>query len=232
VDGKQNMTLGAATYTVTDFTDDIWIFDVKGDGSAQLIIDFEIEDDKYTALVYDDLNGDGEVRYRLSNDQVFIEESSFWHVKVETDHAWTQPGDLFDADITFWVDGYNGVAMGVVRDAWDQGAGVDGTVDWQVDIGDKNGDGINDYQLQRVISPFLVRLSFARLHKTTILVQLLDRRPTPYANTVFWPLLIGKHNIEEYNYFDHPPAIAVDWDAGIIYLLGILGFPVRRVSYL
>ena len=66
-----------------------------------------------------------------------------------------------------------------------QGNGVDGIVDWQVEIGDKNEDGINDYQLHRAISPILVKLLLGRLFtKRPSLPRRPDRQPTPYADTV------------------------------------------------
>lgn len=226
-DQNGNMPAGNQWEEITDFRDDVWVFDAGADGTAQLIVDFDVEGERNTALVYDDINGDGQVSYRVAVNQVEIEESRFWHLKVESDRPWTQPGGLFDTDMTFSVDGYDGLVLYLDRRPGDQDKGVDGVVDWQLDIGDQNGDGINDYQLQRAISLILIERHIWQF-PTAIYAQTTGRRPTPYANTIFWPLLIGKHDYEGYRYFDHPPAMAVDWEKGTIDRIGILGYPIEE----
>lgn len=227
VDGAQNMEWSDDVNLATDFTDDVWIFDVGADGTAQLIVKFAIEGPKHTALVYDDFNGDGQVSYRIEGDQVTIDETQFWHVKVETDQGWAEPWNGATGKVTFLIDGYDGLGYGASGPLGNRGAGRDGIVDWQVEVDDKNADGINDYQLKRATSPSLVEYRSAALHKAVINVQTTDRRPAPYDDAGVWPLLIGKHRWEDYRYFDHFPAIAVDWEAGAIDQIGVLGFPIE-----
>ena len=207
LDGAQNMVWGDDPYLVTDFTDDVWIFDAGADGTAQLIVDFNVQEGKYIALVYDDMNGDGRVSYNQAGDQVIIDESNYWHVKVETSHPWKEAGGLFDTNVTFYVD-----ANSTTKPGMSSTKGNDGIVDYEINIGDKNGDGINDYYLN---------------DKSIVYVQAKARKPTPYTNIVFWPLLVSKHAYEEYRYFDHPPVMAIDWQTGTIDRMGILGYPIE-----
>ena len=212
----------------TDFLNDVWIFDAGADGSAQLIVDFEVESENYVALVYDDIDGDGQVRYQISDDQVTIAESEFWHVKVFTNQPWNHSGISLATETIFQVDGYYGLGLGVGQRITEQERERDGVVDWLLETGDQNGDGIIDYQLQRVISPSFIQLSNPGIHKSVIHSQVSGDQPTPYKNTLFWPFLTDKHNYAEYRYFDHPPVIAVDWESGVIDRIGIQGYPIEE----
>ena len=227
VDGAQNMVWANDPYQATDFFDDTWIFDANSDGTAQLIIRFGREGRRYSALLYDDMDGDRQVRYRLVQEQVIIEESKFWHVKVESERPWAEWDTQFGADLTFFIDGFNALGLIAGGGPWARAIGTDGVVDWEIDIGDLDEDGISDYQLKRAISPALKGLSLSALHKTGITVQARDQAPARHPQTVLWPLLIGELDYENYRYFDYPPAIAVDWQAGAIDQIGILGYPVE-----
>lgn len=224
-DQMENMQTGSGWEEATDFTDDVWVFDVGADGTAQLIVDSEMVDELYTAFIYDDVDGDGQVSYALVGHRIVVSESSSWTVKVQSDRPWSPSDELSGARLEFWVDGNTELGPGI--------AGVlkgDGLVDWQYEIGDRNGDDINDYQLRRVVSPTLTRYNLANLHKSALWSQVVAvaRQPTPYANSVFWPLIVGKHYYEDYRYFDHLPAIAVDWTNGVVDRVGTLGYPIEE----
>ena len=220
-DQNGDMPVGNKWEEITDFQDDVWVFDASADGTAQLIVKFTVEGSQYTAFVYDDMNGDGQVSFHVLKDQVVIDESDFWSIKVVSDHPWTYPGGLDNQKITFSIDEFTEPGQ-----SGSVGGGNDGIVDWQIEIGDKDGDGVNDYQLKQAVSPYLIQ-SFGGRQKATILVQVADRRPTPYTNNVFWPLLIGIHAYEDYRYFDHPPVISIDWQTGVIDQYGVLGYPIE-----
>lgn len=211
-DRQGDMPWGSEWQAVTDFLDDIWVFDVSADGTAQLIIVFDREGEQYVAMVYVDIDGDGQVSYRLAEGKIIIEESPYWYVKVETSRLWSQPGGLLDAPVVFSNDGF--------RNSASSGRGIqgnDGEVDRLIEIGDKDRDGVNDYQLRWMPGS----------NGTQIWVQVENRRPDPYAGAIFWPLLIDKQSSHG-SYFDHPPAIVVDWEAGAIDGMGILGFPIEN----
>lgn len=205
-DQNGDMQIGSDWEKVTDFQDDIWVFDLGADGTAQLIVVFNQENGKYVAFVYDDMNGDGKVSYQIENGKINVTESKYWHVKVEINHPWPQSGALSDTPITFFVDGTTDTTGG-----GNKVIGNDGIINEKIDLGDKDGDGINDYAFSSNI----------------IYSQAPAHKPIPYDNAIFWPLLVSKHYYENYRYFDHPPAIAMNWDTGTIDAMGILGYPIE-----
>lgn len=226
-DQGEDMQTSADWQKSTDFINDIWIFDANDDGSTQLIIDFNVVEGQYVALIYDDTNGDADVAYHIEKNNVMIDESSYWHIQIVSSIPWDQPDSLYNAELTFIIDGYAGYLLYLGTNNDFQDKGIDGIVDWQLDIGDINDDGINDYQLQRAISQILID-KFILQFPTAIYTQVINRKPIPYSSTVFWPLLVSKHNYEVYRYFDHPPAVAVDWETGTIDRIGILGYPIEE----
>jgi len=230
-DQNGDMPAGSQWDLVTDFRDDLWIFDVGADGSAQLIVNFDVDvvNDWRVAKIYDDMDGDGKVDYHIEANQVIIEESTFWHVKILSDQPWDNPVDWGQSSgqITFLVDGYDGLVLYMDKKAGNYGNGTDGMTDWELNIGDSNGDGINDYQMERAVNPVLIE-NYISQFPTAIYSQVSAQLPTPYENFSFWPLLIRAHRIGAYRYFDHPPAIAVDWNVGTVVGIGIMGFPIER----
>lgn len=125
------------------------------------------------------------------------------------------------------IDGYDGLQLFMGADTHDLSNAPDGVIDWQIEIGDKDGNGVIDYLLQRIINPILASYQSARLRGTHIRVQMADRIPTPYEDFVFWPLLVGRDSAVG-AYFDHTPAVAVDWSTGVIFRIGILGYPIEN----
>ena len=90
-DQNGDMNVGTDWEAVTDFKDDIWIFDAGADGTAQLIIDFNVEEEKSIALIYDDLNDDGKVSYNFEEKLLSITESRNWHLKIISENTWEYP---------------------------------------------------------------------------------------------------------------------------------------------
>lgn len=224
IDRKGDMPWGIEWQEVTDFRDDVWVFDVGADGTAQLIVAFEIEGDQHVAMIYDDVDGDGIVSYHLDGSQIVIEESDFWYAKVIAGRYWTEYDTLPHKNVTILVDGSPPSYRG--NNSVAQVAEQDGAIDWEYNIGDKDGDGINDYQLAYALSQSLRSSGYVE-HKAAILAQVEDSRPSPYSDTVFWPMLKSKHASGNYRYFDHPPVVTVDWEKGRVNALGVLGFPIE-----
>lgn len=222
-DQNGDMPWGNRWQDVTNFRDEVWVFDVGADGTAQLIVIFTMEGGHYTALVYDDIDGDAQVPYRIDGDQIKIEESAHWHVKVQSEKPW----DLQEANLKYWIDGYDGLGYGVSNAAmFDLSSGRDGLPDWQIDVADSDGDGTIDYQLQWAVSPYLVNLWTAGIHKMKLLAKPDDPPLAPHTGAIFWPLLTDKR-VSRGSYFDQAPEVVVDWEAGTVTAVGILGFPVE-----
>lgn len=223
-DRKGDMSWGSQWQEVTDFRDDVWVFDVGADGTAQLIVVFDVVGDQYVAMMYDDIDGDGQVSYHLEGTQIVIEESDFSYVKLETSHYWTQYDVLPQAKMTMLLDG--GLPSVRTDSRYAEHVKQDGVVDWVYETADKDEDGVNDYQLVYTVNPTLRSNAYVG-QKAAILVQDGNVQPTPYVDTVFWPMLKGKHASGNYQYFDHPPIVTVDWETGTIDALGTLGFPIE-----
>ncbi|MCX7855442.1 MAG: hypothetical protein N2556_05640 [Anaerolineae bacterium] len=230
IDRAGNMGAGSDVLSVADFRDDAWVFDVGADGTAQLILMFAQEGNRRVADLYDDRNGDGQVSYRTRPRSVEVTESSHWHVRVTARSDWFLPDGRVNPALVFHVDGYilRYLEWGEAASAPDwarKGATTDGGVDWEIEVVDLDSDGIADYQLQRLLA---LSPPDANIFRSTLYVNGKLRRPEPYADALFWPLLVGKHDYETYNYFDRPPVIAVDWGQAQIDRVGILGYPTEQ----
>jgi hypothetical protein len=225
-----NMGRGADPHAVTDFYDDVWVFDVGGDGSAELIIDFSTSDGQSEALLYDDVDGDGAVSYRVDGKQVAITESDHWHVRVAGDGDWLLPDGSVNPSLVFDIDGYllrylEWGEAAIIAEWVEEQLVTDGTVEWRLEIVDQDGDGAADYQLLRFLP---LEPAYAPIFRSTLYVSVSGQRPAPQADAVFWPLLVGKHDYESYNYFDRPPAIAMDWQLAKIDRVGVFGYPTEQ----
>ncbi len=229
-DRAGNMGTGSDVMAVADFQDDVWIFDVGADGTAQLILMFSREGDLRLADLYDDRDGDGQVSYRARYRMVEVIESPNWHVRVMARSDWVLPDGRVNPSLVFQIDGYilRYLEWGEAAPAPDwarRGATTDGGVDWVLEVVDANGDGIADYQLQRILA---LSPPDVNIFRSTLYVNRKPRRPEPYPEALFWPLLVGRHDYEQYNYFDRPPVIAVDWARARIDRVGILGYPTEQ----
>ena len=230
LDRAGNMGAGTEILAVADFRDDIWIFDVGADGTAQLVLMFTQDGERRVADLYDDRNGDGQVSYRVRPRSVEVTESPHWHVRIMARSDWFLPDGRVNPALVFQIDGYIlrylewGEAAPAPQGAR-RGATTDGGVDWELEVVDVNGDGIADYQLQRLLA---LSPPDAHIFRSTLYVNRRPRPPQPYPDALFWPLLVGKHDYESYNYFDRPPAVAVDWDRAQIDRAGILGYPTEQ----
>lgn len=181
-------------------------------------------------MLYDDRDGDGTVAYRVKPSKVEITESKYWHVKVQSSsNSWSR-GGLVDPNLSFWIDGailryLNWGEASPGREWALENVETDGEIDWRVEVVDADDDGISDYQLQRLQAQFPEDMPVFR---SSLYVNENNETPIPYSNYVFWPLLLTSHNYEGYNYFDHPPAIAMAWEQGKIDRVGIMGYPAER----
>lgn len=229
-DRTGNMQDGNRWEEMTDFEDDIWIFDAGADGSAQLIIAFALEDGNQTAYLYVDDNHDGQVSYELNGKEVYSTDSPHWLMKVVAQGAWLLPDGRHNPNITMFVDGtiihLTQAFVALAKGEWtDENLKTDGKIDWEKEIGDQDSDGEADYHLTRLLTEIPDHFN---AYRSQLLVDKDLRPAVPYTNSVFWPLLIGSLGAESGLYFDHPPVVTVDWETGSIDRAGILGFPTEQ----
>ena len=72
-----------------DFTDSVWLFDAGARGKASLIIDFHHErNGGLVAEFYDDVNGDGELRYGYEKGYPRSVETRFPSMRVHAPDGW------------------------------------------------------------------------------------------------------------------------------------------------
>lgn len=184
-----------------------------------------------TASIYDDINDDGIVAFEIKGKLVFITESPHWHVQGSADIAWVLPTGQVNPNLRFRIDGYitRYMEWGETAAAVDwarANAITNGVVDWEVEIVDMDANGIPDYQLQRLINDFPAQ--YSSVFRATLYVNPHQQPAEPYENVVIWPLLVSRHGYESYNYFDHPPVVAVNWEDARIERVGILGYPIEH----
>jgi len=224
---KGHMNDGSEWEELINFVDEVWLFDVGSDGTAQLIIEFTIAEGLYTAYIYDDVDGDGKVDFSVDGKNIIIQESDFWRVQVTSDQPWDQVWDYPHANITMYVDGYASLAWAAGYQIQNDDIGLNGMVDWVIEIGDKNDNGINDYQVVYAVSPYFKYLYRPTHNKLVIFECKSGNAYTPYSNDIFWPLLFNDTLDTDHRYFDHPPIVAVDWETASLSRIGVRGFPIE-----
>lgn len=127
--------------------DTLWIFDAKGDGTANLVINFHSSSDGLIADLYDDQNGDGAVSFAVQDGYILVTESPYPTVRVVApDGFWEKDGKPnFNLDVS--VDGPVMAAFGA--QFYLARLKSDGRVDFQIQVRDADLDGRPDYELIR-----------------------------------------------------------------------------------
>ena len=149
-DQNGDMPTGSEWQEITDFQDDVWIFDVGADGSAQLVVVFHRGADGLVADLYDDGDWDGEVDYELQgNTPVLKENNGQWSLRVIARDGWWTQGDIVNFNLDLLLDGVMKAAY--VDDLRVPLANTgrlktDSTVDYEVYVRDLDQDGKPDYE--------------------------------------------------------------------------------------
>jgi hypothetical protein len=224
VDQGRDMRESNNWQEATDFNNDIWIYDIGADGSAQLIIVFTTENENQAAYIFVDENGNGNVGYELNGTHVNITESPTWRVKVVAQGSWLLRDGRINPDIKIFVDGmidYFSTSQIPLAIEWaDETIRTDGTIDWEVDIGDQNRDGQADYAVSCLLKDIPASYN---AYPCYLITDQRSKDTILYNETIFWPLLISGTNTESKSGLDHPPVIMMDWENARIRRVGILG---------
>ncbi|MHB8990394.1 MAG: hypothetical protein ACYC66_01950 [Chloroflexota bacterium] len=201
------------------------LFDAKGDGNVEQIVQFERNGDSVTAKLYDDRDGDRRVSYREAGTAVKVTESAFPTVRVETRGGWLRADGKLQGNLTFYLDGvvqeglawqYPDIIKGQIKN--------DGSPDFAIEAVDLDGDGNLDYQLLRLLQPYSDLWGLYRAGLSVRVGHGVTSRPEGY---LFWPLLDRPGHKWGGNYLDSPPTISVDWDRAKIVNAGIRGYPIE-----
>lgn len=212
-DQGNDMPWGTNWEEATDYSNDIWIFDTEGDGTAQLILEFRSEENQKTALVYDDQDGDGKVLYRLDGSFVSLQEIGSWRQKIVVKGDWLNPDGSLNLNLMVY---YKDLAFEntTTEDSWNV----------EQEIVDENGDGIPEYNLIRYVN----YTGYDGSGGAGIAWNEGRTRSSFPDDFFFWYYLSADPDQGNNSYtFDTSPIIDVNWKLGKSQRLGFRGYPVR-----
>lgn len=220
IDRDRDMDAASDWPEVADYRDDIWIFDHRGDGEVDLIIDFYAEDEMLVADLYDSRNPVDGIDYRVADDgrlQVLNRRGPT--VQVIARDGWWVRGDTFNNNLDIYVDGSVLAAFDV--SAVSRLFETDGRLDYTIHIRDADHDGKAEYDWRTVHFPELVPEELAHIQRTYLMVNVADNEapieaflPWPYLGPVsFGYLLSSPHQTTK-------APIQVSWGASAIDVIG------------
>lgn len=236
-DQGQNMQAGTDWRAITDFIDDVWLFDVNADALPELVIRFtSIGADTLSASIYVDQNGDGTVSVALTDNIVDITEGPFPPIRATVTGGWFLPDGQLNWNVTFETDGdfvhrrnaeiRDIELLGIIDRVWQPFLIYDGSPDMEFEFHDDDFNGIPEYYLWRLLTPTPASSFAARARIWSNVGQHRPLQPTGY---LFWPYLVpsldGFSAIR--NYFDGPPGIAIDWDTLLATPPLFFGYPIE-----
>jgi len=174
--------------TGTDFVNDVWLFQTEAGEQTKLIIRFSHGAAGYTAELFDDVNGDGTVSYRMRDTrQIDITESSFPTVRMVAEQPWTLPdgGTNYLVHVTTYRPLFSPPILWGALSHIDY-LPRDGRPAIEQEIIDSDADGIPDYELIRV---FPDAPSNRMVFRTSLNIN-IGRKPLPgFRDSFFWPYL-------------------------------------------
>ena len=212
-DQNGDMPTGSEWQEITDFQDDVWIFDVGADGSAQLVVVFHRGADGLVADLYDDGDGDGEVHYGLQGSTPLVTENGGkWSLRVIARDGWWTQGGTVNFNLDLLVDGVMKAAYVDDLRLPLVNAGLlktDGTLDYEVYVRDVDRDGKPDYEWRQNRYPLPEDPRVSGHVRTEISANTQGDEPL-FQEGVFWPFLslqVGSYVKSRAG----PPPIQVDW---------------------
>jgi len=224
-DGGRNMRWGEAWQAVTDFEDDTWVFDVGGDGSAQLVICFSRTEDLAVAALYSDQDDNGVVSLDVEGKKVHVTESPYPPLRVLAQGGWLLPDGQLNWNVRFQTDGPSVEHLRAfpVNMPWSQFMQLDGELDAELEFSDGDRDGVPEYGVWRLLANTPSSWGAVR---TFLWANMGQHRPLPVKEYLFWPYLGTP--IAARNYFDAPPAIVIDWATARIPEISFTGYPIEH----
>ncbi|TAK26074.1 MAG: hypothetical protein EPO26_01665 [Chloroflexota bacterium] len=173
----------APWHSQLNFENAVWVFDAGATAQASLIIDFRRERGALIADIYDDVNGDGELRYGLERGYPRSIESRFPSVSFIAADGWWIRNGVINFNLRIITDGpvrsaFNSqVFMEFVR--------TDGVPDTVSDVRDTDGDGLPNWQIIQAQPPIS---DFSAIYRTLLMVNTADNE-APISTYLFWPYL-------------------------------------------
>lgn len=229
LDGGSDMLPSNTWQEVSDFRNDTWLFDRLDDGQIDLVIQFrEDPSGSLSARLWDDQNGDGQVKVDLATGIAVVRESVYPSLVIQTTGDWTLLDGAINPNLEFNYDGVapnlDFVTQDVVK-VLDNLVKIDGQPDFQVKIVDTDQDGRIDFSHNQILSAIPNDYGVWR---HTMKVNSSKRSSPPVEEAFYWPLLNFQAIYDYKNYFDTPAYVDINWKRAKIADFGITGYPVEQ----
>ena len=235
-DSQHDLNIGATWQQSVNFDHSTWVFDAKGDQSANLIIRFSHQNGILSADLFDDQNKDGRVAYTLNadNSDIKITESNIPSIHVQTpEDSWVTNGKV-DYNLDMTVEGpitatFDARTFLGQPKLLAQISTIDNKPEFQISVRDLNNNGHPDYDLRQSFLPLPATSQFIR---TSLQVDAADDEPVSQALSAFWPYLSS----QVWGFGKIPghtaPPIQVDWSTSkIINIAEIVGSRQKETNW-
>jgi hypothetical protein len=251
-DGGGDMRAGTTWQETTDFENDTWLFDIGGDNTVQLVLQFQRVDDKLRALIFNDLNKDGKIDVQIENGRITISEARFPSIVAEVTGDWWLPSGGLNWNIAFYTDGAGLTLIDQTEfsarftDVWQPFLRLDGQPDTVLQFYDQDEDGIPDSGLWRLLAETPSDMGSVRVWGWS---NNGGFETPPHPDFLFWPYLVtvrgGRFvsgsfanpaeifsSVTVANYFTAPPSIEVAWLNGLVSPVLFRGYPIEEGYHL
>lgn len=204
------------------FTNNIWIFDVGGDGNAEFIIDFQLIGKALVADLYDRQSAET-LAYRLDSTGFSWTVSPRPTVRMTAPDGWWTRDELINYNLDIDVDGLVDAVfeVPVKRDLLADFLLNDGFIDMSIRIRDRNGNGRPEFDWRTISFKNPSRKVLALVPRSYLMVNERDDEP-PIVPVFPWPHIGGP----TYGYLtsaprpQSQPPIQLDWTTGTISAVG------------
>jgi hypothetical protein len=184
-----------------DFINDVWVFDVAGDGKAELIIDFDKNDGQVTARIYDDINEDGKVAFRYNSTGFTVNESRFPTLIVKSEDGYWMKDGKINFNLKILGDGKVDIGQVYYSRIFKPN---DGITDFRIQVYDDDRNGVPDYELRENLHPL-------KSSQRSMLLVNHDGKEAAWKDYIFWPYLGKGPGWWERGHNSASPPILVDW---------------------
>jgi hypothetical protein len=199
-----------------DVGETYWLFERDGKPGPSLIIHFYRDGQAAVADLYDDADGDTWVRYAETvGGLTILEGSGDWTMRVRAPDGWWERDDKVNFNLDIEVVG---PVIGMIdTPLYLHRLERNSRVNLVAHVRDSNQNGRPDYEWRQAYPPLTEDDAY---YKSSVMVNTRDDEPELTGASPFWPY-IGNRSYELVKpYFESPAPIQVEWDAGLIRVLG------------
>jgi hypothetical protein len=206
----------AGTVPSPDVGETYWLFERDGKPGPSLVIHFYRNGQAAVADLYDDADGDTWVRYAETvGGLTILEGSGEWTMRVRAPDGWWERDNKVNFNLDIEVVG---PVIGMIdTPLYLHRLERNSRVNLVAHVRDTNHNGRPDYEWRQAYPPLTEDDAF---YKSSLMVNTRDDEPELTGASPFWPYF-GNRSYELVKpYFESPAPIQVEWDAGLIRVLG------------